>query len=97
MITLDIGTSLCRLKKRTLIEEYCLYAESFLPAHKKLLFLLYYKHGYSVLEISQLMMLHRGTIIRRIRKIADELTEIIQVKKNLVLEGKAGTEVPAFV
>ena len=90
MITLDIGSSLNRVRKRSLIEDYCLYAECFLPAHKKLLFLMYYRHGYSTLEISQLMMIHQSNICRRLRKIANELTEIIKEKRFEIVEVELG-------
>ena len=78
---LAIGSSLNRLEKRSLIEKYCLYAEYLLPAHKKILFFLYYRHGYSTIEISQLLMVCTETVRRRLIKITDELSEIINIKE----------------
>ena len=76
---LSIGSSLNRLDKRNLVEKYCMYADYLLPAHKKLLFMLYYRHGYSTIEISQLLMLCDETVRRRLIKITDELSNVINI------------------
>jgi DNA-directed RNA polymerase specialized sigma24 family protein len=71
--------SLNRLQKRTLIETYCNIA-NLLPAHKRILFHLYYRYGVSTVEISQLLMVHQTTVARRIGRIAGELTDLLQGK-----------------
>lgn len=74
---LNVGTSLNRLEKRSLIEDYCFYAEYFLPSDEKLLFLMYYRHGYSSIEIGKLIKIHSHTALRRIGKIGFKLQKII--------------------
>ena len=69
--------SLNRLQKRTLIETYCNIA-NLLPAHKRILFHLYYRYGVSTTEISQLLMVNQTTVARRIGRIAGELTDLLQ-------------------
>jgi len=73
----NVGTSLNRLEKRSLIEDYCFYAEYFLPSDEKLLFLMYYRHGYSSIEIGKLMNIHSHTALRRISKIGFKLQKLI--------------------
>lgn len=72
--------SLSRLQKRSLIETYCNLA-NLLPAHKRILFHLYYRHGVSTIEISQLLMLHQTTVARRIVRIGQEITDLLQGEK----------------
>lgn len=73
---LNLMGSLNRMERRNLIETYCNYA-TFLPAHKRLLFLLYFRDGYSTIEISQLIMKHHTTVSRRLKRIAKELEDMI--------------------
>ena len=65
--------SLNRIEKRNLIEEYCRLA-SLLPVHQRMLFHLYYRDGYSTLEIGQLLMKSRYHVRHRLLKIVDELS-----------------------
>lgn len=74
---LNMCGSLGRIDSRNLIERYCNIA-NLLPAHKRLLFHLYYKHGYSLIEISQLVMLHHTTVSRRLRAICDEMNNMMR-------------------
>lgn len=55
-----------------MLEDLCELAEM-LPTDKRLLFLLYYRHGYSTIEISELLDVHNATIGRRLRTITAEL------------------------
>lgn len=71
--------SLCRLDRRNLIELYCNVA-NLLPIDKRMLFHMYYKHGYSTIEIAQLLMKHDGTIHRRLIKIGQEITAMLEKK-----------------
>jgi len=61
------------LEKRAVIAHYCYLARELLPAHKKILFLLYFEYGFSTIEIGQLIMKHPSTVARRLQRIADEL------------------------
>lgn len=61
-----------RIDSRSLIEQLCDIAQT-LPAHKKLLFLLYFKYGHSTIEISQLVMKCDSTVGRRLKKVLDEV------------------------
>lgn len=69
--------SLNRLKCRGLIERYCEYAYM-LPVHERMMFLLYFRDGYSTTEISQLLMKRPGTIARRLHNIAEKLNKLCQ-------------------
>ena len=72
--------SLNKLERRNLIELYCNVA-NLLPIDDRMLFHLYYKHGYSTIEISQLLMKHDATIGRRLVRICDKLTKILEGQK----------------
>lgn len=77
---LNLMGSLRRMEKRDLIERYCNYA-NLLPIHKKMLFLLYFRDGYSTIQISQLLMKHHVTISRRLKRITQELSDMAGVKE----------------
>lgn len=66
-----------RIATRDRIEELCRRANS-LPVHKKILFHLYFRDGYSTIEIAQLLMIHPANVGRRLAKIKREL-ELIEV------------------
>ena len=72
--------SLDKLERRNLIELYCNVA-NLLPIDDRMLFHMYYKHGYSTIEISQLLMKHDTTIGRRLMRICDKLTKILEGQK----------------
>jgi len=74
--------SLDRLERRSLIELYCNVA-NLLPIDERMLFHMYYKHGYSTIEISQLLMKNDTTIARRLKKIGEKLTKLIEGKKRV--------------
>lgn len=74
--TLNIFGSLNKIERRDLIEKYCYYA-TMLPVDDKLLFYMYYKHGYSCLEIGQLLMKHHVTIARRLKRICISLNKLV--------------------
>ena len=76
---LSVMGSLDRLDCRDLIQLYCNVA-NLLPIDERMLFHLYYKHGYSTIEIAQLLMKHDGTIHRRLMKIGRKLTDMLEVK-----------------
>jgi len=71
--------SLNILERRNLVELYCNVA-NLLPIDECMLFHLFYRHGYSTIEISQLLMKHDATISRRLKKIGDKITKIIRGK-----------------
>lgn len=73
MPSLQAMGSLSRIEKRNLIEYHCLLAH-LLPVHKRILFHLYYRDGYTITEISQLLMKNSRYIERRLIKITDELS-----------------------
>jgi len=74
---------------------------SFLPVYERMLFQLYYRDGYTTVEISQLLIVSAGTVSRRLKRIAEKLTEICQgTSKNDGLGRLAGSiseNEPAFV
>lgn len=82
--------SLNRIQKRNLIELYCNVA-NILPVHERMLFHLYYRNGYSTVEISQLLMIHNTTVGRRLMKIATKLTDLISGEN---LEKQADSQSP---
>lgn len=59
-------------RRRAMTETLCLLAE-FLPVHKRILFHLYYREGYTAVEIAQLLMIHPTSVSRRVNKIRKEL------------------------
>ena len=67
--------SLDQKDARCLVEKYCDYA-SFLPVNERMLLLLYYRDGYSSIEISQLLMKHNSTVLRRIHRITKKLERL---------------------
>lgn len=73
---LSLMGSLHRIARRNLIEHYCFVA-NFLPVHERMLFHLYYRDGYSTIEISQLLMVHHSTVARRLVKITTKLTTLM--------------------
>jgi len=73
--------SLNKIEKRNLIELYCNVA-NLLPVDERLLFHMFYKHGYSTIEISQLLMKSDVTISRRLKKIGDKITDLVAGKQN---------------
>jgi len=97
---LNLFGSLTRIQRRKLIEYYCNMA-SFLPVYERMLFQLYYRDGYTTVEISQLLIVSAGTVSRRLKRIAEKLTEICQgTSKNDGLGRLAGSiseNEPAFV
>jgi len=72
--------SLNTIERRNIIELYCNVA-NLLPIDERMLFHLFYRHGYSTIEIAQLLMKHDSTIARRLTKIADKLTDLIAGKE----------------
>ena len=74
---LSMMGSLNRIERRNLIEIYCNIA-NLLPIDERMLFHLYYKHGYSTIEIAQLLMKHDATICRRLVKIGQKITMMIK-------------------
>lgn len=72
--------SLSRIERRNLIEDYCRFA-SLLPIHKRILFQLYYRDGYTVLEISQLLMKTAVFVRRRLYKITEDLNGLVEDKE----------------
>jgi len=73
--------SLNIIERRNLVELYCNIA-NLLPIDERMLFHLYYKHGYSTIEISQLLMKHDATISRRLKKIGNKITDLIAGRKD---------------
>jgi len=63
---------IARLSQRNLIEDYCELAFRLEP-HKCMLWNLYWRDGYSTIEISQLLMVHDSTVGRRLQRIREEL------------------------
>lgn len=76
---LTLMGSLNQIEKRNLVELYCNVA-NFLPIDERMLFHLFYKHGYSTIEISQLLMKNDTTIARRLKKIGGKITDLIAGK-----------------
>jgi len=76
MAGLNALGSLGRIEKRSLIEDYCRLA-SLLPVHHRMLFHLYYRDGYSVVEIAQLLMKYPNYVRRRLLKITEELSLLV--------------------
>lgn len=76
MASLKALGSLGRIEKRSLIEDYCRLA-SFLPVHQRMLFHLYYRDGYSTIEIGQLLMKRSHYIRLRLLKITEELSKLV--------------------
>ena len=64
-----------KIKWRNLIEDYCDSA-NFLEPYKRMLWNLYWRDGYTTIEISQLLMVHHTTVARRLEKIRQELDEM---------------------
>ena len=87
--------SLNRKQSRNLIELYC-EAAYLLPVHERILFLLYYRDGYSTIEISQLMMKSQSAVARRLKKISEKLTEICQADGKVRGEGKTLVTSPSY-
>jgi len=65
-----------RLEKRRLIEKVCELADSHLTPQKKLLFLLYYRHGYKQGDIAALLGVQNAVVFRRLRRIQRELRQV---------------------
>lgn len=72
--------SLNKIERRNLIELYCNVA-NLLPIDDRMLFHLFYKHGYSTIEISQLLMKNDSTISRRLKNIGTKITDLIAGKE----------------
>ena len=70
--------SLNRIERRNLVELYCNVA-NLLEIDERMLFHLYYKHGYSTVEIAQLLMKHDSTICRRLMRIGEKLTRMLEI------------------
>ena len=66
--------SLKRIKKRTLIEDYCEEAYH-LPVYERILFHLYFRDGHSIVDISQLLMKNRAFVMRRLQAVCAKLTK----------------------
>ena len=64
-------------------------AEYYLPTKEKLIFLLYYKHGYSSKEISELIGCHRNTVLRNLGRIGRKLSSYINNKNREVEVARA--------
>lgn len=71
---ISLETQKNRIEIRRLIEEKC-EAVKKLPAHKKLLFLMYYDHGHSMREIAEVCGIAEETVRRRLTKIANEINK----------------------
>ena len=67
MVAVDI-----RIQTRGKVEYLCNKA-NILPVHEKMLFHLYYRDGYSTIEISQLLMIHPANVGRRLSRILKKL------------------------
>lgn len=65
-----------RMLQRSTIEFYAKAIHT-LPAKKKLLFALYFIHGYRMKDIAELCGTYEYTISRRLKKIARELEEVV--------------------
>ena len=87
---LNVMGSLNRIQRRNLLEVYCNIA-NLLPIQERMLFQMYYRHGYSTIEISQLLMVHNTTISRRLKKIGTKLTNLISGES---FGKQAGTQSP---
>ena len=61
-----------RIEYRRAIEQLCELAET-LPLMERMVFQLYYQHGYSMRDIARFSGFHEGTISRRLKKIAKKL------------------------
>jgi len=84
-IIADTATE-ARLEKRRLIEKVCEIADGNLAPQKKLLFLLYYRHGYKQSDIAALLGVEDAVVFRRLRRIRRELTkEKYKIKKGQYL------------
>ncbi len=77
MTGLNALGSLGRIEKRSLIEDYCRLA-SLLPVHQRMLFHLYYRDGYSTIEIAQLLMKYPRFVRLRLLKITEELSLLVE-------------------
>ena len=73
---LTLMGSLDLIERRNLVELYCNVASLF-PIDERMLFHMFYRHGYSTIEISQLLMKNDTTIARRLKKIGDKITNMI--------------------
>ena len=67
-----------RLERRNLAEKYCKAAET-LTIPKKMLFLLYYRHGYSTVEIGKLLGRHSSSIQRRLHRIEKKIEGVLDL------------------
>jgi len=76
-----------RIEIRKIIADKCELAKK-LPAHKRVLFLMYYDHGHSLREIAQLLNTSDGTVSRRLTKIMNEINEINHKKADEDGSGK---------
>lgn len=65
-----------RIARRNIVEAVCEIAEERLPRRKKLLFLLYWRHGYRKCDIGELLGKAGGTVHRELGRIAGELGDI---------------------
>lgn len=65
-----------RVGYRCEIEKFCEAVES-LPPTKRILFRLYFQYGYPMSDIAKLCNVHEGTVSRKLRKIAQEVEEML--------------------
>ena len=64
------------IDRRNLAEKYCKAAET-LPTRKRMLFHLYYRYGYSSVEIGELLGRHSSSIQRRLHRIEKKIEMIL--------------------
>jgi len=76
-----------KTKYRNDVEYLCEVVEK-LPIEKKILFRLYFRYGYTTIEIAKFMGKHDATISRRIKKIAKE------VEGMLLNDGRCAADCP---
>ena len=65
-----------RIAYRCEVEKFCEAVKS-LPAQKQMVFLLYFRHGYSMKDLSILCKVHEGTICRRLKRTAKEIEKTL--------------------
>jgi DNA-directed RNA polymerase specialized sigma subunit len=75
-----------RIYKRNLIEKYCFYAEEYLDIEDRLLFLMYFSHGYSGRDIAKLLKISPPTVYRKLDKAIKKLEKNIVRPEKIALE-----------
>jgi len=80
-----------RLEKRRLMEKVCEIAESNLAPQKKLLFLLYYRHGYTQKDIAAFLGTRENNVTRRLATIRRQLMQVdgkIKKERKIIRKGQ---------